>query len=561
MVLGCLCLTWPLHVAYGVVVFTLPFLIFQIITWLRRPETRASLKYFALTFGLAFLLIIGPYLPLLRTVLSGDNSHLGDTAATNFSLDLLAFVTPSNYHPVLQPLHLLPDYAQHVLADRDDIQERLAYIGLIPLLLVVIGLAKFGRRLLFWLLIALAAMILSLGPLLKFNGTLLQLDIEGYVGYIVLPYVMVRSLPILDWSGVLGRLNVATMLCVAVMAAYGLVNVLSSVRSKWQPGLVTALSGLILFEFLTIFPFPTEADVVPDFYYQLKQDAMTKPEAIIDLPLAGDPSYNNYSMHYQTIHQQPIAGGHFMRKPAGAHEMTAFINQLLLPPPNQSVLAWPDAQARLGLLNKFNFTRIIARLPLMQDEAAKTQLTYLSTWLGPSQSPGAGEVAVFDIPPGGTPLKITPLLSGEGWQSVEESAQLQLQSPADLLVYIDDKSEQPIKLNLTLAAPEPERYLSVDLDGRPMVRLYLSQETLDYHVPLTLQPGAHQLTFYPEEACQQDCAPINFSHIALDSSVINEPQPITFANQLTLLGDDLSGPVHNPASPSWFISTGRGNIE
>jgi hypothetical protein len=118
-----------------------------------------------------------------------------------------------------------------------------------------------------------------------------------------------------------------------------------------------------------------------------------------------------------------------------------------------------------------------------------------------------------------------------------------------MLVYVDDEPGQPLRLDLSLAAPEPDRYLSIDLDGRPMLRLYLSQETLAYHLPLTLPPGAHQLTFYPEEACRQDCAPINFSRIALDSAGANQPQPITFADQLALLGDDLSAATIKPGQP------------
>ncbi|MBI1879243.1 MAG: hypothetical protein HYR94_13665 [Chloroflexi bacterium] len=337
----------------------------------------------------------------------------------------------------------------------------------------------------------------------------MQLNVEGYVGYVVLPYALLRSIPVLDWNGVLGRLNVATMLCVAVMAAYGTVYVLSKVKMAWQPAIIALLSLLILFEFLTIFPFPAEPDTVPAFYFQLSQE--TSPQRIIDLPLFGDPSYNNYSMHYQTVHQQPIAGGHFMRKPAGASELTGFINQLLSPPFDQPALAWPDPTARLGLLNKFGFTKVVARLWLMTDEKSAAQLAYLASWLGPSrsiaqeQTPApplsnvddrkkglGGEVAVFDVPPGGTPLQITPLLTGEGWQFVDNS--IQLQAPADLFVYVDSDQAQPAGLQLSLSAPEPDRYLAIDHNGRPAMRLYLTREILNYNLPLALSPGAHQFT-------------------------------------------------------------------
>ena len=310
VVLACLSLTWPLHVAYGIMILTLLFTVFQGTTWLRQPETRGSIKYFMVMFALASIIVVGFYVPLLRAFLQGKGDFGVDTVATDFSVDLLAFISPSNYHPIWQPLGLLPAFARRVLVDENDIQERMAYIGLIPTILVGLGLLKFGRRLWFWLTTALVTAILSLGPLLKFNGGgPFQIDIEGYVGHIVLPYALVASFPIIRWSDVLGRFNVTTMLCVAVMAAYGLSFLINRFKLRAQLALVGGLAALILLEFLTIFPFPTEIDTVPPFYAALGQEAETSPQMIVDLPLGGSRVYNNYSMHYQTIHHQPLAGG------------------------------------------------------------------------------------------------------------------------------------------------------------------------------------------------------------------------------------------------------------
>lgn len=549
LVLACLCLTWPLHVAYGASLFTIGILGTQLSAWLRRPRSRANIKYYLLAFGLAFVLIIGPFFPLLRSTLQRKFDHLGGSETTYFATDLLAFIAPSNYHPLWQPLHLLPAYATRVLADRDDIQERLAYVGLVPILLAVVGLLKFRRRGYIWLLIALAAMLLSLGPLLKFNGRLVQLNIEGYVGYVVLPYVLLRSVPVLDWGAPLGRLNDVTMLCIGLMAAYGAAFILSSVRRGGYLVVVSGLSLLILLEFWTIFPFPTQPDVIPNFYYRLQEEGLARPQRIIDLPLVGDPSYTNTSMHYQTVHHQPIAGGHFMRKPAGASELTGFINQVISPPLDQPAIALPDAAARLGLLNEFGFTKIVVRPELMAgDEQALAQLAYLQSWLG---EPGrAGEVVFFEIPPGGTPPgPITPLLTGSGWQPGGDAARLRLEAPADLLVYLHQPREQPVMLQLAVSALSSDRYLAVQLDARPAFRLYLSQEILNYRIPLFLSPGAHRFTFWPEEACPQQCAPVDFTRIALEPASTSESAAASFAGQLILLGHELSSETVKSGQP------------
>ncbi len=544
LILSCLCLTWPLHVAYGVVIFTGAILLWQIFIWVRQPQRRDSIKYFTFTFGLTFITIIGAYLPLLQSMLQGQSSHLHKDSI-KFAVDVLAFVSPSNYHPILQPLNLLPEYASQVLADRDDIQERLAYLGFIPLLLALLGLIKYRKKLFLWLSIALVTMILSLGPLLKVSGQLFQTDIDGYVGYIILPYAFVRALPILNWSETLGRLNVPTMLCLAMMAAYGTNYLLTKMKNKWQFSFVGLLSILILLEYITIFPFPTEADNIPDFYHKLRQDGQLTPQKIVELPLIGEPSYNNYSMHYQTVHQQAIAGGHFIRKPAGAVEMRSFVNQLLSPPISQKAFDFPDTQARLALLNQFGFTKIVARSWLMTDEDSMAQLDYLSTWFG-SPSP-KGQVSVFELPTTtATPQQVISLLNGKDWQGVEDG--LRLEGPAELLVYNGAES-QLFTLELIVSAFTADRYLVINLDGRPAIRLYLSPEQLNYQIPVELSAGVHSFAFFPQESCTQNCEAVNFNQISLKPAP-TEVQPVNFADEVNLLAYDLLSKTVRPGQPT-----------
>ncbi len=544
VILAGLCLTWPLHVAYGALIFTIAFLIQQSLIWLRHPATRHTIKYFAVTFGLTLLFISGFYLPLLSTVLQGKNEHLSNTKSTDFSLDMLAFITPSNQHPILQPLGLLPPYTQRVLADRNDIEERLGYLGFMPLFLAALGLYRFRSRLYLWLGLALTAMTLSLGPLLKFNGSLVQLNIEGYVGYILLPYAMLRQMPILDWSGVLGRLNVITMLSLAIMAAFGFtvlpritrINTNSLIRvnscNSWQKLSLVAI--VILFEYLTIFPFPTDPAKVPDFYIKLPQEGLTQPQRIIDLS-----NNNNYVMHYQTVHHQAIAGGHFMRTPAGTKEMNAWLNQLLSPPLTQPYFTWPDTATRLGLLNEFGFTKIV-----LNNNEDQAKLAYLATWLGPPRQ--EADRAIFEIPKieNQKIQNLTAFLEGNGWRETPGS----LTAPADVLVY---KAVQISKtyevLELSLAAPQPDRYLSLDLNGRPLARLYLTKESLSYHLPLSLSPGAHRLTFRPEEACLKECAPVNITRLAVNEAPTTTP--LTFDKKFTLLNYDISTLKTRPGQP------------
>jgi hypothetical protein len=226
--------------------------------------------------------------------------------------------------------------------------------------------------------------------------------------------------------------------------------------------------------------------------------------------------------------------------------MTAFLNQLLLPPLNQTVIKLPDFAARLGLLNKFTFTKIIGRLWLMDNEPAKTQLSYLASWLGQPYS--TADVTVFDIPPGGTPAKVTTLLDGAGWQFSTGSNQFQLQAPANLLVYLDDPQQQLVTLQLKVSSEKPDRYLAVELDGRPALRTYLRQETLTYNTPVSLSPGLHQITMYPQESCKKDCFGVNFSHIDVSASK-PASKAVDFQGQFTLLDYEVAITTTKPGQP------------
>jgi hypothetical protein len=308
---------------------------------------------------------------------------------------------------------------------------------------------------------------------------------------------------------------------------------------------VVVLSICILLEYVTIFPFPTEPDFVPAFYHQLGQNSAGTPQKIIDLPLALEPSHNNISMHYQTVHHQAMAGGHFIRKPAGGLEMASFLNRLLSPPLAQAAFEQPDPQTRLSLLNQFGFTKIVARPWLMTGDQSQAQLAYLAAWLGPPQA--QGEVSVFEVPQGeATPPGLVGLLEGSGWQVAGDS--LHLESPADLLVYLAGDRPQPVNVHLSLSAPTADRYLSVDIDRQPAMRLYLAPERLAYNVPVQLPPGIHRFTFRPEEACQQSCEAVNIDRLAL-TPLAGGLTSVDFDDQLALIKQELSTTSAKPGQP------------
>ncbi len=215
--------------------------------------------------------------------------------------DLLAYVLPTPQNPLFGSWTA-------AIYDRFAVnQQYWAYLGILPLLLVLYAAVSRPRQALPWLLAGLCTFLLALGPYPRFNG-------EAFPT-IRLPYSWAEGLfstTGLNWPN---RFNLALVVSVSALTGIACAQAFGriSVRHKgaWLLGL---LSLLILAEFLVV-PLPTISPPPHSaFYDQMAQD----PEAyaIVDLPLTrSDGEIHRY---YQTLHHKPIVGGWDHRVPASA---------------------------------------------------------------------------------------------------------------------------------------------------------------------------------------------------------------------------------------------------
>ena len=137
--------------------------------------------------------LIVPFAPLLTDEGRAELSSVEEGGRVTFSTDALGFVSPSPFGP-LDDAGLTPAYSRRVLGTNS--AEGSAYLGLIPLALAVIALVR-RRGAWVWAALALGAMILSLGPLLKWQDEPVTLRIEDYETYI-LPWAFLENLPVFD---------------------------------------------------------------------------------------------------------------------------------------------------------------------------------------------------------------------------------------------------------------------------------------------------------------------------------------------------------------------------
>ena len=368
--------------------FVFPFTLLLLVIHRQGLSDARFIKGFVGAWLLAALLSAPFLLPIVVGKLSGQTGYLGGTGITIFSVDLLAFLIPPPYHPLLslwEKVHLVRNIVH---------AESMAYLGLTALCLALWGVKRKNSETRFWLILGVSAAILSLGPFLKVGGELVRYTIEGRESYIVLPYALLTKVPFFEWGRTPGRLSGTMSFALAVLASLGAGDILPTLKEQWtRAAFVGGIALLILFEYISFFPFPVAGECIPDFYWKIAEE----PEdyAILDLPIetGGSRGTSNRAMYYQMIHGHSIVSGFIHRSPPGA-KVTRLIGQLAYrassdedivdyPPPEESLATLSRLGVRYVVVHKFSSIAadITASLrqslghPLFEDE----QITAFAT--------------------------------------------------------------------------------------------------------------------------------------------------------------------------------------
>jgi hypothetical protein len=487
--LTALVLTQPIHLAY----FALPFsLVYGGAVLVSRPgwtRLRRTAVYAGGMAALTLLLLLPFYLPLLRASLQGEQEFFTNEGLEEHSTDLLAFVLPSPYHPFWRNEDSPPPVLSTLISSPRQMEERLAYLGLLPLALAVWAVVRGRPGVYRWLVLALLAAVLAMGPSLKVLD-----EITG----LALPYRWLMDLPFLRWSRTPGRFNETTAFALAVLAAFGMAEIWPRLRGRRQQGVVAVLVTLfVLLEYLIYLPFPIGGQKMPEFYDRLATEP--PPGPLLDMPVTGSRRASNYSLLYQTRHDRPIAGGYIERDPPGTAELAQFFDRLLSPSSAQAVIEQtPSLETRRLILAQNNVQQVTARRWLMTDQAATATLAFLPEVLGEPYYAG-DEVLAWQAPAAGTASlpPYTLLVAEKRWETTPDGGQLYLKEQSDLFVYATHAG--PAILLLDLQVGRPGQQLWVGNFGP----VPAGEEPQQHQIPLELQAGFNWLPF--RLANCQDC--------------------------------------------------------
>lgn len=320
--------------------------------------------------GVVGTVILGIYLFPVITDTLGTTQYTDAGGYIRYSIDLLGVASPSHLNPFWKDI---TDYSARVLGT--NLAEGASYIGVFGGLLALIGvLVKRPSR--WWLLVAIIAWILALGPVLKFLDEPVMVSIAGYEMIVPLPYALFIELPIFNLARTPGRFMFLFAVAFAMLAGYGMSALWTSgfmrgSRKAFRYTLVIVLSILIFVDYQVFLgignvfivdddnkfeEFHTTPADIPQAIYDLNQREDIR--AIFNVP------YNHLlsakeALYLQTAHGKALIAGQISREtpidPAKLALLQTFETPLLA-----------DAGVDVVIINKYRAGQVNNLEALMQ---------------------------------------------------------------------------------------------------------------------------------------------------------------------------------------------------
>jgi hypothetical protein len=485
-----------MHIAYFMMPLTLVIVGAELI---RRRGTFFSKRrphYLGLALVIAIPIALPPLLPLVVERFQGSASYLSTTGIVGHSTDMLAFFSPSPYHPIL------PSFTQSVFVDREALRAGSAYLGVLPLLLCGWGLLKGRPRPWRWGVLALGAAALSLGPILVVGGEPVQYAADDFQGFVLLPYTLVRQIPLLDWGRTPGRLNAVGMLGLGVLAAYGMSNLLSRLdTSGWRrASLSGAVIAVILFEFLSLWPFPVgDASIPPVIQHIAGQPG---DGALLHMPMARR-RVNHRALFFQTVVDRPIVGGEVLRMLPETPPWWKTIEGLVQADSTPDVVPRPNESQRLAWLRHFDIDWVLLHLLEPVDEARYRP--YLDRLLGPAAVQDETLVA-FSVPEDVAMLENHCLYTFEesDWRHPEQDGETWRRWMGEggrLYVYCAREESGSLRFNVDSYLDFP--LLEIYEDEQLLDTFIVGERTTYFTRPFTLSQGMNVFRFHAPAGCPE----------------------------------------------------------
>ncbi|MGI8588849.1 MAG: hypothetical protein ACR2M0_14360 [Chloroflexia bacterium] len=380
-------------------------------------------------------------------------------------------------------------------------------LGFSAMGLAAVGLVRLRKWGVFWGLLLVMGVALSLGPYLKWGDAN---DVAHTTG-VPLPYLLVRNLPFMSIARVPRRFVLLADIGLDVFAGAGAAYLIGrasrfGARLRVTPArgvqatavaVTLLLLALPLAEFAVV-PQPLKPVALSPFFSLLAADPSTS--AILELPVTSHYLRDHSRMLYQTVHGKKILGG-YVARPVRDYYLTTdspfygFID--LAPTPKQDIL---PPLSPFGVLNYYDITYLVFYKDdeSYQQPGDRAEVEAYLRRLFPDSSAIVADDAMltaYRVPA----VAPAPLVwAGEGWQPPEtqEARIWRWSSGQESDIQILSKTALTWPLHFTAAAFHGTAHLTVSANGKPLRTLTLGQTEQPYDLGnVSLPAGASTLTF------------------------------------------------------------------
>jgi hypothetical protein len=448
--------------------------------WVRRQPREPMLKT-----GLILLvsgIILSPLLLPMSVEAVQDSDHLLSPFDTTvrLSADLLAFITPNEFHPLWGQAAV-----QVSEAFTSSTSERMVFVGYIPLALAGYALWSRRRAAAFWFASGLVFFLLSLGPYLHIAGREIPIPLPFLAFYRLLPFFRIaRSV---------SRFDVMVMLSLAPLIALGLQRLVTPLPETRRMVLALVVIALVCFEFLPL-PYPISEVEVPSFYQGLAAD--DEEFAILELPMNWDrPAH----LLYQTVHQKPIIAGYVTRpNPLSLVERIPLLQHFRLLGPD--IIAQDPEGIAPEVLDYLGIRYVILHGYMLPPGREREAVFALVEEVFGDQSPFYQDEQITVYRAGVQEQRSPLLILGSEWGEREElggEPARKLGSEATLAIIAPSAGE--VRLAFTAIGTAGTRSLELDFNGQLAGTYEIAAQDRQFiSAPLSLQPGVNTLQLRDE---------------------------------------------------------------
>ena len=438
----------------------------------------------------------------------------------NYSADAIDFFVPARFHPLWGESF---NESRENLASNEEGRQSF-YLGYLAILLVIFGLVRTFRKetnknktsrwfTIFFGIVSLVFIILSLGPTLHFKGTAyLSQKLPYYWLYVVVPY----------WNYIrtTSRIFVIALFGWAFLAGLG-AKALEKISQnlKTKSNLMLGIAGLVFIglplEYLSL-PVPQLDLSYSPFYDQLAKESAEFN--ILEIPGSTSYEFGSYSTYTQRVHRKgKIDGIDFARSEKerwGFQRNTPIIENLLysLPTggkvstenPGSDIVITDYNSVAIPLLDFYNIRYITINKKQTGEKFQTTEFqntaNYIEQRLGLSLFYEDEFLKAYKVPINqkkGHFLALDTSMN-DSWGEKEGTGKSRGRQAKDgAKMRVVNMNDRPINLDISFKISiKYLRHLEILLDGSPIKNIFMQDFKSDYTFTLSqLAPGEHTIEF------------------------------------------------------------------